>query len=252
MVDGGALVKEVLSLRKQPELCELEGIASCTVFKFNVAALGDKKIHLKPMLNQTFTLDKTVEDSRNVYYYTSTKDSSDLVLTFNNFYGGTVHGKLRTTSVSYSIEFLQYSGIHVFKQFAQEEQLSGIDFMDSFGKSSRVAYRSNTCANHKDELTTVYIKFYFTINFASVTPDVNGFIQDVVENLNIDYSKEGIPIRVKALCSEMAPISEDIPANEALEIFMKMKGTVAKLHGGADSSVLLAKSFKSNMQQRYS
>ena len=77
-------------------------------------------------------------------------------------------------------------------------------------------------------------------------------IQDVVENMNIAYSKEGIPIRVRALCSEMAPtITEDVSASEALELFMKLKGSVAKLHGGADASVLLARSFKSNKQQRY-
>ena len=189
MVQASSLVKEVITVSEEPELCQLEGIVSCKIFRLNVAALGEKKVQLKPLFDDTtFTLDKTVEEGRNVYYYTSSQQSAELVLTFNNFYGGAVHGSLRTTSTSYSIEFLQYNSIHAFKQFQQQERRQQqpsdeTDWMESLGRGkqsglSSLRKRSNTCANHADELTTVYIKFYYTGGFARVTPDVNGFIQE--------------------------------------------------------------------------
>ena len=88
-----------------------------------------------------------------------------------------------------------------------------------------------------------FVRFYYTGEFATITLDVNGFIQEIIEKINVEYRDERVPVRLRAFCSEQADISENQTAAEALQEFKNLKGSVAQLHGGADMSVLLSKSF---------
>jgi hypothetical protein len=95
-------------------------------------------------------------------------------------------------------------------------------------------------------LVTFSIKFYYTSEFAAVTPDIDGFIGEIIAETNQGYANSHVPLRAYALCHERATIPETRSARDLLTQFVTMKGensgsSTAALLDTADSAQLLAK-----------
>lgn len=93
------------------------------------------------------------------------------------------------------------------------------------------------------DLTTHYtysIKFYYTSEFAAVTPDIDGFIDQAVTKTNLAYINSDVPLTAYALCKEEAVgLKESEKAGEMLKAFAKLKGSTEELRDTADVAVLL-------------
>jgi hypothetical protein len=84
------------------------------------------------------------------------------------------------------------------------------------------------------------IKFYYTADFARVTPDIDGFIIQAVTKTNLAYANSQVPLTAVALCKEEAVGLQEIDnAGEMLNAFATFKGNTAELRDTADTAVLL-------------
>jgi hypothetical protein len=83
------------------------------------------------------------------------------------------------------------------------------------------------------------IKFYYTAEFAAVTPDISGFIDQIITETNQGYANSRVPLRAYSLCHELATVHEKGSANLALEEFTKMKASPEEIRDTADFAHLL-------------
>ena len=69
------------------------------------------------------------------------------------------------------------------------------------------------------------IKFYYTPEFAAVTPDVEGFVSQVVTEINMGYINSEVPLEAYVLCTEEAEeLTEEPDARAQLFNFARMTG----------------------------
>ena len=92
------------------------------------------------------------------------------------------------------------------------------------------------------------IKFYYTPEFAAVTPDVEGFVSQVVTEINMGYINSEVPLEAYVLCTEEAEeLTEEPDARAQLFNFARMKGrghsALAAVRDTADTAVLLVADF---------
>ena len=90
--------------------------------------------------------------------------------------------------------------------------------------------------------------FYYTPTFASITTDIDGFIDQVLAETNQGYINSGVAIEAVRLCAEEATIDDSTDALITLAAFRAMKGNdpaAANLRNSADAAVLLVGSFDS-------
>ena len=94
------------------------------------------------------------------------------------------------------------------------------------------------------------IKFYYTPEFAASTPDVTGFVQQVVTVMNLGYIHSQVPLHAYVLCIEQAAsLSEQAhnkdDASTTLRNFAALQGgNLAAIRDTADAAVLLVSDMK--------
>ena len=87
---------------------------------------------------------------------------------------------------------------------------------------------------------TYSIMFYYTAEFAAVTPNIEDFIDQVIAETNQGYANSEISITVTKLCQELATVPDQTDARALLREFKQMKGTVSELRNTADAAALLS------------
>ena len=90
--------------------------------------------------------------------------------------------------------------------------------------------------------------FYYTPEFAAVTPNIEDFIDQAMATLNQGYANSKIPITATKFCSALSTISEEEVGNaKRLGSFRKSKGHSIEgydaLRNTADVAVLLVKGY---------
>ena len=81
--------------------------------------------------------------------------------------------------------------------------------------------------------------------FAAATPDIDGFLDQVIAETNQGYTNSGVPLQVVKHCSELATINDESSASNMLTSFAKMKSSPAEVRGSADTAALLVNNFGS-------
>ena len=197
----------------------------------DISSLGDEDLELGP-LNTTVQYRGLVEGSKNSHYYVN--KYVDAVLSVNR---GHVYGHMQLDDGdSYVVEYCG-NGIHVLKQL-DGEKLEDRHREEDEDLSS---YRDFQPENIEDTTTlvTYSIKVYYTPSFAAVTADIEGFLEQVIQETNQGYINSNVPLRASALCIEEATIDDMPNAGEMLNAFTNMKGTLENLRDSADVAVLL-------------
>ena len=140
---------------------------------------------------------------------------------------------------SYSIEKCQNS--HVLKEYD----------VSSF-KPDRAITIDKPSLNHihakSDDNTTVVtytVMFYYTKDFAAVTADIPGFIDQLIAETNQGYINSNIPLRIATFCIEQATVNDVADSGELLTAFANMKGSSFALRNTADAAALLCHKFSS-------
>merc|ERR1712038_1705984 len=71
----------------------------------------------------------------------------------------------------------------------------------------------NATENMRQGQKTYSIMFYYTPEFAAVTPDIEDFIDQAMATLNQGYANSKIPITATKFCSELSTITEEEVGN---------------------------------------
>ena len=180
-----------------------------------------------------------VEGSEHSYHYEN--DLVDMVLTVHN---GDIYGHMSMDNGdSYVVEYCG-QGIHVIKQLDVDNlgEDSGVDSEEFEGDTEFLRYLTPAERQYTTTLVTYTVKVYYTPEFAAVTSDIYGFIEQVIQETNQGYINSKVPLCVKALSSELATLNDVSSSSVMLSSFKTMKGKAEALRGSADAAALLVKS----------
>ncbi len=226
--------------------CQDDNLLSCHQVDLDVKSLGDQDLELAP-LNTTVQYKGLVQGSKNSYHYEN--DLVDLVLTVHN---GDIYGHMALDNGdSYTVEYCG-DGIHVMKQLdvenlgenVGEENDDEEEITPGFRRSnSRAINPAEDGEEDRMDMVEYSIKIYYTPQFAAVTADIEGYVEQVIQETNQGYFDSKVPLRAKVLCIEEATINDMPLSSDQLSAFKNMKGSNAELRGTADVAVLLVKSF---------
>lgn len=197
-----------------------------------------------PILNTTLKFAGMVDGSSNTFKYTNMNFS--LIFTFNrdrgSMYGHAEDGQ----GDSYVIE---YCGDHTHSlsklDLSKFEEL-GVDTIDIGDIESdndqndvEVEHDSKSRIIDRSSLISYSIKVYYTSQVAENVKDVETFLDQVIKETNEGYKNSKVPLRAELLCAERISIEESKDLSEMIDLFRDYKGSVKKLRGTADVTVLL-------------
>merc|ERR1712073_197583 len=137
---------------------------------------------------------------------------------------------------------------YIFEEF-DEDNFPGDEIEDEdYDGVSDDNINVNATANMRQGQKTYSIMFYYTPEFAAVTPDIEDYIDQAMATLNQGYANSKIPITATKFCSELSTISEEEVSHvKKLGAFRKSKGHSIEgydaLRNTADVAVLLVKSY---------
>ena len=150
---------------------------------------------------------------------------------------GRMFGSLKThDEKSYAIERGQ--GGYVWKEFDTRSFEREIPVKTN---ETQVLSKREFKFGRAEDTTTIVTysaMIYYTPDFASVTPDIEGWVDQVLAETNQGYINSLIPVRIAKLCIEEATINDDDIVD--IGTFRTMKGTVSALRNTADSAFLLS------------
>merc|ERR1719228_3044744 len=223
--------------------CKEKYVLSCHHISVNAENLGIQYLHLTSSLNETVEFQGMVGDSDHSYHYQNEK--IDMVMTYNAA-KGSLHGHATddSTGASYVIDYCGSNGnyFHVLKQMD----------VDNMPTEKSVA---NENANVNDinfddvadttTIVTYTVKVYYTPEFRAVTADIDGWLDQQIQEVNQGYINSRVPLRVKLHCAELARVKEGYinDNNNALKDFEKLKGSFKALRGSADQAALFVTDF---------
>ena len=84
---------------------------------------------------------------------------------------------------------------------------------------------------------------YYTPQFAATTADIQGFVEQVIQETNQGYINSKVPLRAKLYCTELATLNDTNSSSTMMSQFQTMKGDYATLRGTADAATLLVNYF---------
>ena len=182
----------------------------------------------------------TIEPNGRVY---TNEEGDEAIITYNSKTGN-MFGTIKTHDhKSYAIE-AGHTG-HVFKDFDTEsfelELPIKIDAPKILGKKKFVDHGQRDDTTH----VTYSVMIYYTADFAAVTADIPGFVDQALAESNQGYANSLIPLTITLLCIEAATINDIADTSDFISAFANMKGSTTALRNTADSAYLLAKDFNS-------
>ncbi len=226
--------------RQQLSCCEGMNILSCDEIEIDLNALGDEDLYLEP-LNTTLQYQGLVLMSSNSYHYSN--GEVDFILTANVELGSVYGHAAFENGKSYVIEFCG-ENVHVLKELDVENLGAdeGVDAIDENTNTSNYRVKRQAVSD-TTTIVTYSIKIYYTPQFAATTADIQGFVEQVIQETNQGYINSKVPLRAKLHCIEQATLNDVSSSSTMLSQFSTMKGDSATLRGTADAAALLVNSF---------
>ena len=175
-----------------------------------------------------------------------TAEGDEAVISYNEA-SGNVFGSMKThDGKSYALEKCHLG--HVWKEFdvASFGPDESIQRQTIPSLHQTVSHETPAPAPREDDnstMVTYSVMFYFTPQFAAVTADIPGFIDQVIAETNQGYRNSRIPVQVSKLCIEAATIDDVAEPTTFLHTFEAMKTSAAALTNTADAAALLAYDF---------
>jgi len=165
-------------------------------------------------------------------------EDASLIVTINRE-TSSCHGHATLADgTAYSLEYCG-DGEHVFKQY----DTSKFPAHESIDEG--IVPTEDLSTDDISTVVTYSIKIYYTEEFAKVTSDIQGFVDQIIAETNQGYKNSKIPLKIKVHCVEKASISETRNVVSMIMNFRKMKSGVEKLRGTADVACLLVNKFDS-------
>jgi hypothetical protein len=244
-VFGGNNLLTVNLERSTSVCCQDNDTLTCSSVSIHPSMLGPGSLTLPGDIHVDFM--NTVPGNDNSFHYGS--NEADMIITYNPTTEG-MHGHAMTsTGLSFTLEFCGAEG-HVWKEVDVESLggNEGIDFDSDNSEDERSAHDELLRQSSADTTTVVTysVKFYYTPSFAASTPDIEGFIDQVIAETNQGYANSKVPLQVVKFCTaELATIDDVENSSTMISNFKSMKSSVAELRGSADAAALLVDDFAS-------
>jgi len=180
----------------------------------------------------------------NGYFYQSPA-GDEAVITFNAKTGNMFGNFETSTGRSFSLE--KCSSGHTWKEFnvTSFEDNSAVELGDEEVESRKMVELRNSGIEDTTTPATYSVMFYYTADFEAITPDIPGFIDQVLAETNQGYINSQIPLTVTKFCIEAATINDMEQSSDLLRAFYNMKSSKAELRNTADAAALFAADFSS-------
>lgn len=244
--------------------CIGSDIMSCKQARLNPQAFGAHHIEL-PGLNGSLTYTGLVGDSNDTLHYMN--DDIDAVINYDKESKG-IHGDVSTsTGEFYYLEFcggkrhtmkrMNVARINKKKCILLESRQS---LKRSLGSSIDSAFNNQT--QHSQPLWpeisrsfhdanlieldrfksigegVISVNIYYTPQFFASTPDIDGYVKQVIDKTNQGYINSKVSTRVKVFCTEMTTFHEENNLKAQIYEFAVMK---KDLLNTADAAVLFVR-----------
>ena len=242
----GADLLTVSNTRSSSVCCADSKLRTCSVAFVNPDVLGEAALTLPGGIEVAFA--SNIAGNANAYHYAS--NDAEVIITVSPGTGG-MHGHaMMSSGASFTLEYCGSEG-HVWKEI-DVDSLGENEGVDYVATEENLVYDSQDMdsllrqASADTKTTVTYsIKFYYTPEFKATTPDIFGFVMQVLAETNLGYANSGVPLVAIAHCIEAATINDDSSANTVLTNFRDMKSSTTELRGGADAAAILVNSFSS-------
>jgi len=235
--------------------CVGDDVMSCTVAEVNLSAFDDEVLVLpdgtqltkKNDIQEPLARSGMADQARSVAY------AAEGVEAVFSYRGGNVMGNI---DYEFGGDFVLepcslFTGCHAWKEEDKEgfEDGEGVEAPVAPGQRSLAADRSADALRQQgiDDDTTIVeysVKFYYTIDMAEATEDIELYMDQVVAETNQGYIDSKIPIRIKMFCIEALPIRDIEDGSDMLSTFASYKGTDDALRGSADAAALILLDFE--------
>ena len=202
-------------------------ILTCHFAQVSVQIFTSETPIMFPGSKHAFTFSNVIPP--NGKYYT-TVQGDEATITMNP---ATTHvfGGVKISDRSFSLEhcdthqvWIEYN-VDSFKEDLEET-------FEKIGVNPPAALDNSTMAEFS-------VMIYYTPQFAAITPDIPGFVDQVLAETNQGYTNSRVPMTIKLHCIEEATFSDTSSTTEALTKFVAMKKTTESLLNSADTTVLL-------------
>ena len=213
--------------------CNDDDLLSCSEVELDPARLTEKEITLKGI---QMTFSNKVEPNG----FDFKNDQGDEAILSYNKDTGNMFGSLTThDGRSFAIEKCHHG--HVWKEydvkkFKDDSVALDMNITSNLEKTMFSREIDEWRKYNKKTVVTFSVMFYYTPEFAVVTPDIEGYIDQLIDETNQGYVNSKIPVRVKKFCSEPATLSD---SKVTFQSFCNMKGPMSKLTNTADAAALL-------------
>ena len=228
-------------VRSSQACCDEKNVKSCLNIQVDASIVGDDERITIYGIDLDFS--NTV-DPHGFVYKNSLGDEAVISIDSST---KNVFGSMKThDGRSFSIE--KCSTGHVWKEY--DVSSFGTDDVvpfpgDSTDPDKFAARYARQGVEDNSTIVTYSVMFYYTPEFASITSDIAGYIDQVIAETNQGYENSGIPVRVSRFCIEAATINDIADTGDFISAFANMKGSSTALRNSADSAALLAKDFNS-------
>ena len=210
-------------------------ILSCHLAIVDPGVFTSRNDILLPGTNHVFSFINIIQP--NGQHYTSTQED-EATLTLNPR-TGSMFGTMKSGERAFSLEHCEDGYVWVeydIQAIQEEEEDIGEDEADA-------AYIEDSSATQD---TTTMVEFsvmiYYTPQFAAITPDIPGFVDQVLAETNQGYMNSKVPMSIKLHCIEEATVNDVSSSSATVNNFVAMKGSTAALRHSADATVLLVAS----------
>ena len=227
-----------------PACCNSPRLLSCSLATINPSVLGSTAQLVLPN-NITATFANRVAGNANAFNYVGPQ--ADVLISCNSGMT-TCHGHAMVAGAkSYVLENCGPDG-HVWKQInvtgAQEADSirvpkASADLRPNHDQLVRAAATDNTTK------VTYSIKFYYTPEFAAVTPDIPGWVAQILSETNQGYANSQVPLQAVLCKIEAATIIDNASSLTLINNFAVMKASTALIRDSADVAFLLVNDYDS-------
>ena len=229
----------LISLKSfSPSCCLHKVLLSCWAADVNTNILRAEGIIPMPV---NISLHFTNKISPNGFHYTNS--AGDEAIITHNEKTDTVFATLKMVDGrSFCLE--KCSNSYAWMEFDPEEFKA--DRVASLETQELLEFSNLDQVKSYENHTSYSVMFYYTPQFADITPDISGFVDQLLAETNQGYLNSDVKLKVRKHCIEAADIKEVESSLEMLKNFRRMKKSVAELRHSADAAVLLVKNLKNS------
>ena len=230
------------SKRRPSPCCSAPSLLSCQEALVDSSLFTSRADILLPGTTTTFTFSNTIPPHG--HHYTSSA-GGEATITLNPGTGN-MFGAVKTGGRAFSLENCGAGHVWIeYNQTSFESEDERFEMKEE--EDNRGATKDNMFEAASDSTTMVEfsVMIYYTRQFAAVTPDIPGFVDQVLAETNQGYSNSQVPMTIRLHCIEEATMDDIANSQSSLTIFSTMKGSAESLRHTADTAVLLVASMGS-------